>query len=162
MTLLSPVVGLRKSGAGSYLALVLALLVAIPGYAAHRNPPPAECPQPRFTGKAPDDIYRLANPLEASRKQRRAGRELYGEGLQPACADCHGSKGEGNGPLAEQFDPRPRNFTCSETVNGIPDGQLYWIVRNGSPGTAMPAFDFLEDEEIWQLVLYLRSLASDH
>ncbi len=143
------------------LVLVLALLVVLPGYTAHRNPPASECPQPRFTGQAPEAVYNLVNPLSASRSNRRAGRELYEEALQPACADCHGDSGEGNGPLASQFDPRPRNFACAETINGIPDGQLYWIVRNGSPDTAMPPFDFLEDEEIWQLVLHLRALA-DH
>jgi mono/diheme cytochrome c family protein len=63
------------------------------------------------------------------------------------------------GPLAGQFDPRPRNFACKETVNGIPDGQLFWIVRNGSPGTSMPDFRGLRDEQIWQIVLYLRALA---
>ena len=143
------------------LTLLLAFLVVLPGQTAHRNPPAAECPQPRFTGHAPEAVYNQVNPLQASRGNRRAGRELYEEALQPACADCHGKKGEGNGPLASQFDPRPRNFACAETINGIPDGQLYWIVKNGSPGTAMPPFDFLEDEEIWQLVLHLRALA-DH
>lgn len=82
--------------------------------------------------------------------------------LQPACADCYGKRGEGNGPLASQFDPRPRNFACAQTVNGIPDGQLHWIIKNGSPATAMPSFGSLDDEEIWQLVIYLRSLANGH
>jgi mono/diheme cytochrome c family protein len=63
------------------------------------------------------------------------------------------------GPLAAQFDPRPRNFACKETVKGIPDGQLFWIVQNGSPGTSMPAFPALRDTQIWQIVLYLRELA---
>jgi hypothetical protein len=58
-----------------------------------------------------------------------------------------------------QFDPRPRNFACKETVNGIPDGQLFWIVRNGSPGTSMPRFRDLRDDQILQIVVYLRTLA---
>jgi hypothetical protein len=43
---------------------------------------------------------------------------------------------------------------------GFPTG-THWIIKNGSPGTAMPPFDYLTDEEIWQLVIYLRSL-TDH
>ena len=43
---------------------------------------------------------------------------------------------------------------------GFPMG-THWIIKNGSPGTAMPPFDYLNDEEIWQLVIYLRSLV-DH
>jgi len=44
-------------------------------------------------------------------------------------------------------------------VNGIPDGQLFWIVRYGSPGTGMPPSRNLTDQQIWQLVAYLRKLA---
>jgi hypothetical protein len=54
---------------------------------------------------------------------------------------------------------RPRNFACAQTVNGIPDGQLFWIIRNGSPDTAMPAYKKLSDVQIWRIILYLRSLA---
>jgi len=41
----------------------------------------------------------------------------------------------------------------------ISDGQLFWIIRNGSPGTGMPAFKNLKDREIWLIVLYLRKLS---
>jgi mono/diheme cytochrome c family protein len=138
-------------------ALMLAgLLGHGPAYAAY--PPKAQCPQPRFTGKAPDPIYGLSNPL-ADGANVAAGRRLYEKDAAPSCQMCHGIKGDGMGPLAEQFDPRPRNFACKATVNGIPDGQLFWIIRNGSPGTSMPDFRALSDEQIWRLVLYLRALA---
>ena len=75
------------------------------------------------------------------------------------CAICHGTKGDGKGALASQYNPPPRNFACKETVNGIPDGQLFWIVRYGSPGTAMPPSRNLTDQQIWLLVAYLRKLA---
>ena len=61
--------------------------------------------------------------------------------------------------MSRQFDPPPRNFACAQTVNGIPDGQLFWIIQNGSPGTSMPSFKVLRDEQVWQVVLYLRELA---
>jgi hypothetical protein len=57
------------------------------------------------------------------------------------------------------FDPRPRNFQCAATVNGIPDGQLFWIIRYGSPGTSMPPHPKLGDEQVWGVVAYLRKLA---
>jgi hypothetical protein len=68
--------------------------------------------------------------------------------------------GEGNGTLSSQFSPPPRNFACAKTVNSIPDGQLFWIIKNGSPGTAMPDHLKFNDTEIWQLVLYIRALAN--
>ena len=119
----------------------------------------AECPQPRFTGKAPEPIYSRANPVAVDAASLQAGREIYEEVAQPSCTVCHGKDGDGKGPLSGQFDPAPRNFACAETVNGIPDGQLFWIIQNGSPGTSMPSFDYLDEREIWQLVLHLRSLA---
>ena len=129
------------------------------GPARAEYPPAAQCPQPRFTGKAPDPIYGLSDPLTADKANLAAGRKLYEKDASPSCQMCHGIKGDGMGPLAGQFDPRPRNFACKATVNGIPDGQLFWIVRNGSPGTSMPDFRSLTDEQIWQIVLHLRSLA---
>jgi len=126
-----------------------------PGY-----PPPAQCPQPRFTGKAPEPTRSRPNPLRGEAADIAAGEALYQGGVQPACAMCHGKEGDGRGPLASQFDPPPRNFACRETVRGIPDGQLYWIIRNGSPHTAMPGFaGKLSERQTWQLVLYLRQLA---
>ena len=143
------------------LSVVLLVLFIPASFAAHKSPANRECPQPRFTGKAPAELYNRSNPLEVTRSNRRAGKELYEDLSDPSCTICHGKNGEGDGQLAGQFDPRPRNFACAATVDGIPDGQLHWIIQNGSHGTAMPPFDYLSEEEIWQLVIYLRSLV-DH
>ena len=150
----------RKSHArpATIVALALLLLCQVAD-AGHRNLPAAECPQPRFTGKAPEALYGRVNPLDDSRANIKAGRKLYHKLSNPGCESCHGKSGEGNGPLASQFDPQPRNFACAKTVDGIPDGQLHWIIKNGSPGTAMPPFGYFSDEEIWQLVIYLRELS---
>ena len=139
--------------------MAVVLTAGLIGAALAEYPPAAQCPQPRFTGKAPEPIYSQPNPLGTDRATVATGRRLYEKDADPSCQMCHGVKGDGLGPLSSQFDPRPRNFACKATVNGIPDGQLFWIVRNGSPGTSMPAFPALRDEQIWQIVLYLRALA---
>lgn len=120
-----------------------------------------QCPQPRFTGQAPEPVYSQINPLEATRKHLRQARKLYRGKVhdEVKCAACHGKRGDGLGPLAARFSPPPRNFTCEATINGIPDGQLFWIIQQGSPGTAMPAHPNLTDRELWLLVLELRRLA---
>lgn len=134
-------------------------LSGVAAYSAERLPPPGECPQPRFTGKAPDDYYGRSNPLKGDDRELEAGRRLYVGGQNVSCAVCHGEKGDGKGPLANQFNPPPRNFACAQTVNGIPDGQLFWIIRYGSPGTSMPPHPAYSDQQIWQVVLHLRRLA---
>ena len=137
----------------------LATVVAFAAAGAIAAPPAAECPQPRFTGKAPADQYERVNPLPAGADTGAAARIFRGDGRKVACATCHGEKGDGRGPLSGEFSPPPRNFRCAQTVNGIPDGQLFWIIRNGSPGTSMPAHPQLSDDDVWRMVLYIRQLS---
>jgi hypothetical protein len=118
------------------------------------------CPQPRFTEKAPPEIYNLKNPLENTSKNLKKGRLLFQVKSKPLpCKNCHGMMGDGNGPMARGFNPPPRNFTCAKTINGVNDGQLFWIIKNGSPGTGMLAYKGLKDEKIWQIVMFIRELA---
>ncbi len=140
------------------LTLLSGLLVSCAGVDAL---PEMQCPQPRFTGKAPEAIYKLSNPLAYSDQVVLDGRAVYESQAKPACRLCHGIKGDGRGPLSTQFEVPPRNFACTETVNGIPDGQIFWIIQNGSPGTSMPDFRHLSDEQIWQLVRYSRVLSNN-
>lgn len=118
----------------------------------------AECPQPRATVKAPDEFYNLVNPLENTPAHIEKGRLLFSTDVQPTCVMCHGDKGDGTGGFGADMSPKPRNFACNEIMKNIPDGQLFWVIQNGSPETGMPPFQGLQDEQIWQLVLYIRSL----
>ena len=120
----------------------------------------AVCPQDRYTDLAPAPIASIGNPLEVNQDNLDAGRRLFEKDVSPVpCIDCHGRKGDGNGRMANMFEPSPRNFTCSQTMDDIPDGQLYWVIRNGSIGTSMPAFEKLDDEEIWLLAMYIRQFS---
>lgn len=154
------------SATNKYLAAALSalLLSAFAGnhlaVAQSRLPPAGECPQPRFTGKAPLEYLARNNPLSATPETLAVAERLYnGKSKTLPCAICHGVRGDGKGALASQYSPPPRNFACKETVNDIPDGQLFWIIQNGSPDTAMPPSKGFTDEQIWHLVLYLRNLA---
>jgi hypothetical protein len=42
----------------------------------------------------------------------------------------------------------------------ISDGQLFWIIKNGSVGTSMPEFTDLSDKSIWQLIIYIREFSN--
>lgn len=118
------------------------------------------CPQSRFTAQAPDDIYHLKNPLKPTQKNLDLGKSLFRRDVQPtACKVCHGVTGNGMGMMAPGLNPSPRNFTCAETMKDIPDGQMFWVIKNGSPGTGMPAFTELTEKQVWLLVLHLRRLA---
>lgn len=115
------------------------------------------CPQARNTPQAPIAFQRLTNPLDPTKKNLSAGETLFKIDAQPtACKVCHGFGGDGLGIIFERLQPKPRNFTCYYTMEDISDGQIFWIIKNGSPGTAMPSFGALSDEQIWQMILYIR------
>ena len=116
--------------------------------------------QPRKTAKAPDEFLAKTNPLPASAGSIAAGKTLFLKTAQPVvCAMCHGEHGDGKGLMGAALVPPPRDFTCGAMMKGIPDGQLFWIIKNGSSGTGMMPFAGLPDEQAWQLVHYIRSLA---
>jgi mono/diheme cytochrome c family protein len=119
-----------------------------------------DCIQKRETPKAPDKIYKLVNPLGHKPENISAGEKLYQKEAKPlTCAQCHGPKGKGDGVIAKGMNPKPRDFSCSAMMKDIPDGQLFWIIKNGSKGTGMMAFATLGDEQIWQIVSYIRQLS---
>ncbi len=118
------------------------------------------CPQPRTTKRAPGKFRNMENPLPASAAHIKAGEGLFQHTAKPiACMNCHGTNGDGNGPMGTALDPRPRNFTCSDTMKDISDGQMFWIIKKGSPGTGMMAFSGMPDNQIWRLIHYIRTLA---
>ncbi len=142
----------------SGMALIL-LLQAAPGVSAAETSP--QCPQSREkTPKAPADYLQKTNPLEKSAKTLKKGKLLYevrAKTLQ--CKHCHGVLGDGLGEMASDSFPVPRNFTCAETMNSIPDGQLFWAITYGIPHTSMPSYDNLKEKQVWQLILYIRQFS---
>ena len=119
------------------------------------------CPQLRKTKKAPSKYALKNNPLFATAKNIERGKSLYQTEAKPtACKMCHGIRGNGNGRLARGLEPAPRNFTCEKTMKALSDGQLFWVIKNGSKGTAMPAHKFtMSDKDIWQIIHYLKRFA---
>lgn len=145
----------------SPIAMRLAPLLAALSLFAHAEaPPPGDCPQPRFNGKAPEPYLSMTMPAEiATLDLKRAERIFLGSGDEMSCATCHGRKGDGKGPMADDFMPRPRNFSCPGALNGVPEGQLFWLIRFGSPNSGMPPHPKLTDTEIWSVIRYVKTLA---
>lgn len=134
-----------------YLAGGMATLAyGIAGLALAAQP----CPPSHQTPPAPPEFAALRNPLPASDDNLAAGKKIYR--ATTSCIACHGKRGDGDGVLAGQFAPPPRDFTCPPVTAPTADGQLFWIIRNGSTDTAMPPHPELSDTQIWQLVLYIR------
>jgi mono/diheme cytochrome c family protein len=113
---------------------------------------------PRFTfpiaveGEAAGPV----NPLPGGPETVSAGRLVY----QSNCVACHGPSGRGDGPAGLSLQPRPSDFAQHMLAGLHTDGQIFLWIKNGYPNTAMPAWGGrLSDEQIWQLVHYLRTFA---
>ena len=119
-----------------------------------------DCPQYRDSPGAPKKFLEMKNPLERNNKNLKGGEFIYQLRGQPvACKACHGAKGDGKPESGYDFNTAPRNFTCTETMKPLADGQLFWIIRNGTPHSRMYAFPNLNDKQVWQLVHYIRQFS---
>ena len=56
----------------------------------------------------------------------------------------------------------PRNFTDKSWQTVRTDGELMWILKNGSSGTAMVSFvpETLTEKEAWQIILVIRAFGN--
>jgi putative heme-binding domain-containing protein len=74
------------------------------------------------------------------------GRALF----QIHCSYCHGGNGEGG---------RGADLTSGKYRRGGSDADLFGTVRNGIPGTEMPAVR-ASDDEVWKMVAFVRKIGS--
>jgi len=73
------------------------------------------------------------------------------------CELCHGPQGHGDGIAGQSLEPRPKNLANLQATVG--DDYLFWRIHEGKSGTAMVAWNgILTDEQIWQIVSFIRTL----
>lgn len=78
------------------------------------------------------------------------------------CQMCHGEKGDGNGPAGAMMKPKPRTFSDIKGYKGKykgfkahePQG-LFETATKGLPGTSMPGYAHLSEEDRWALAHYI-------
>lgn len=99
----------------------------------------------------PADFAGKTNPLGAD--AATAGAEVF----KTNCAACHGDTGLGDGPAGAALDPAPKNLAELQAQAG--DDYLFWRITTGKEGTSMvPWKGILTEEQIWQVVAFLRTL----
>jgi mono/diheme cytochrome c family protein len=103
----------------------------------------------------------LKSPLSDSPQIVDKGKAIYdGKG---GCFNCHGTDGGGTGPAAAKMNPAPRNFQHHGFWRHRTEGEIFWVIKHGSPGTAMIGFGpVLSDDEIWSVIQYERTFAGGH
>ena len=103
--------------------------------------------------KAPPAADKMKNPL--TEKSLAEGKILY----EKKCVSCHGKKGKGDGPKAEELEKEVGDVTIAK-FSEQSDGAIYWKTTEGKK--PMPSFKLeLTDDQRWQLVNYLRELGKE-
>jgi mono/diheme cytochrome c family protein len=118
--------------------------------------------RPRVPRDQIDAARAVTNPIPADAETIAKGKALY-EG-KAFCKVCHGPDGKGLGAdiaPGSLKGPLPRNFTDRKWQAARTDGELFWILKHGSKGTAMASFIplVLTEEEAWQVLRYVRSFS---
>ena len=100
----------------------------------------------------PRGVRELENPVEPTELTIAEARDHFAD----HCAICHGNDGSGQTMINSGLYPPAPDLRAPET-QGLTDGELFYIIKNGIRFTGMPGFGG-EDEENWKLVLFLRHL----
>jgi cytochrome c len=113
-------------------------------------------------GPIPADLH-PNQVMKFSTKLLSQGQKIY----EQRCAPCHGLDGKGEGEAAYLLYPKPRDFVSARyrmvsTWERIPtDEDLYFVISRGIPGSAMPSWSHLNEEDRWALVHSIKDLAKE-
>jgi cytochrome c len=111
---------------------------------------------PRAPESTLETLQDIDNPfIPTLENLKEGGRIYFGKGL---CVTCHGKNGKG----VEVPGHPPRNFTDSKWQSIRTDGEMMWVLKNGSPGTSMPirVGKVISEDEGWKVILFIRKFAS--
>ena len=101
-----------------------------------------------------EELQDMDNPYPVTPERIELGKQIfYGKGL---CVTCHSNNGTG----VKLPGHSPRDFTDKKWQEIRTDGELMWILRNGSPGTGMPVRigKGINEEEGWSVIHFIRTI----
>jgi mono/diheme cytochrome c family protein len=137
-----------------HLALAALLLVTLTACQA-RTPSNTETRAAYFIKRNVTVRGKGTNPFPATAENIHAGRQVFSS----YCMVCHGLDGQNTGvPFADRMSP-PVPLLNEARVQSYSDAQLKSVIENGIFPSGMPASKgTLNDDEIWEIVTYLRHL----
>lgn len=142
---------------GFVAAAVTALVLWSKGFGSRPQPSnfEASVAMKTYDCSVPNRYHEMKNPLEAKGVNLVEAGGHYVE----HCAVCHADNGGGETKFHGIMYPRPTDLRSDDT-QGMSDGELYWVIKNGVRWSGMPAFGKPgdDDEHAWKIVAYVRHL----
>jgi mono/diheme cytochrome c family protein len=90
--------------------------------------------------------HEKTNPYHDQADAIAAGRRIFVD----RCSHCHGENADGT---------KKRPPSKSERVQQqASEGDLHWLLVNGNMGKGMPSWARLPDQQLWQVITYVKSL----
>jgi len=112
------------------------------------TPAPAPAPTPAASAQK--------NPVKPTAESQAKAKQLYGFD----CAMCHGANGNGKTDLANDMQLKLSDWTDPKTLAGRSDKELFDIIRQGKDKMPPEAEGRAKNDEVWNLVIYIRALAA--
>lgn len=110
---------------------------------------------PRVPPEQLEAIQETESPFPVTEENIEKGRQIYfGKGL---CVTCHSKNGKG----VKVPGHSPRNFTDTKWQETRTEGEMMWVLKNGSPGTGMPVRvgKVISEEEGWYVIQFIRTFS---
>ena len=129
----------------SFLLVPAVLLLAItPTFSSGRMPQEAT-PAPAAA----------KNQVKPTAQALARAKELYGFD----CALCHGANGDGKTDLAKDMKLTISDWTDPKSLAAKSDKELFDTIRNGKDKMPAEGTGRAKDDEVWNLVIYIRSFS---
>jgi mono/diheme cytochrome c family protein len=121
-------------------------------------PAPEAAPAPAAPAAAAAPAPAVAyarNPIKPTADSQAKAKNLY----QIDCAMCHGDNGNGKTDLATSMELTLGDWTDPKTLADKPDGALFNMIRNGKDKMPPEGEARAKDDQVWNLVVYIRSFS---
>lgn len=113
-----------------------------------KNGPPVDA----MTSATPYHLHDIPPQLQGLSETERRGETLF----QQNCAFCHAADGTARNWIGSFMEPHPRDLTQSAAMDSMTRTRLRTVIREGLPGTSMPAWkSVLSEQQISDVIAYV-------
>jgi cytochrome c5 len=141
----------------------LLLLTAVIGIAAAPASPgraiqePASHPETQAPATPSAPSSTVKNPVKPTADSQTKAKKMYGFD----CEMCHAASGNGKTDLAKDMSLTLKDWTDPAVLSAKSDGDLFDIIRKGVDKMPPEEAARAKDDDVWNLVIYIRGLAKN-